>query len=161
MSNSSILGGESAPGRAAGRDTDALGPSDSSDSGSDVQGERSMPTGADNAGELGALTVDLDSDSDSSGTGERGAATGSGGRDGGDILPDQIIDTADVDGEVLVDANFTGDIEDDEDGDDDSGDDRDGARDATSAESDSSESGTHAGRTYSLPAGTLEAAEEP
>jgi hypothetical protein len=91
MSNSSILGGERAAPRAAGRDVDALGPSDSSDSGSDVQGERAMPTDADNPGELGALPVNLDSDSDAGGTGERGSATGRDGGDGADILPDQLV----------------------------------------------------------------------
>lgn len=35
------------------KNVDALGPSDSSDSGSDVQGERSMPTASDNPGEWG------------------------------------------------------------------------------------------------------------
>jgi len=91
MSNSSILGGERAAPRAIGRDVDALGPSDSSDSGSDVQGERTMPTGADNPGELGALPVNRDSDSDASGTGERGSATGDGRDDAADILPDQLV----------------------------------------------------------------------
>ena len=91
MSNSSLLGGAPAPTWAEGRDVDALGPSDSSDSGSDVQGERSMATDADNPGELGALPVELDSDSDSSGTGERGSATGEAIRDGADILPDEVI----------------------------------------------------------------------
>ena len=95
MSNSSILGGESAATRASGRDVDALGPSDSSDSGSDVQGERSMATEADNPGELGGLPVELGSDSDSGGTGERGSATGEWGRDGADILPDRVIGAPD------------------------------------------------------------------
>ena len=93
MSNSSLLGGTSAPTSARGRDVDALGPSDSSDSGSDVQGERSMATEADNPGELGALPVELGSDSDSAGTGERGSATGEAIRDGADILPDEVIDS--------------------------------------------------------------------
>ena len=91
MSNSSLLGGGAAAAHARGRDVDALGPSDSSDSGSDVQGERSMATGADNPGELGGLPVELGSDSDSSGTGERGSATGESVRDGADILPDEVI----------------------------------------------------------------------
>ncbi|KRB06449.1 hypothetical protein [Rhizobacter sp. Root16D2] len=91
MSNSSILGGERAAPRAIGRDVDALGPSDSSDSGSDVQGERTMPTDADNPGELGALPVNRDSDSDASGTGERGSATGDGRDDAADILPDHLV----------------------------------------------------------------------
>jgi hypothetical protein len=91
MSNSSILGGERAAPRAIGRDVDALGPSDSSDSGSDVQGERAMPTDADNPGELGALPVHRDSDSDARGTGERGSATGNDLDDAADILPDHLV----------------------------------------------------------------------
>jgi hypothetical protein len=51
-----------------GHGTKALGPSDSSDSGSDIQGKP--------GGNAGALVGDanLDSDSDRNGTGERGAA---------------------------------------------------------------------------------------
>jgi hypothetical protein len=91
MSHSSILGGDRAPQQAPGRDADTLGPSDSSDSGSDVQGERAMPTDADNPGELGALPVNRHSDSDARGTGERGSATGDDRDDGADILPDQLL----------------------------------------------------------------------
>jgi hypothetical protein len=42
MTNSNFLGGERAATYAPGKDVEALGPSDSSDSGSDVQGERSL-----------------------------------------------------------------------------------------------------------------------
>jgi hypothetical protein len=91
MSNrSSILGGERVARRASGKDVDTLGPSDSSDSGSDVQGERAMPTGADLPDELGALPVRGDNDSDSAGTGERASATGADAPDGADIAPDRI-----------------------------------------------------------------------
>ena len=93
MSKSSLLGGDAAAPYARGRDVDALGPSDSSDSGSDVQGERTMATEADNPGELGGLPVELGSDSDSGGTGERASATGRAVRDGADILPDSVIDS--------------------------------------------------------------------
>ena len=93
MSHSSILGGETAAARSAGRDTDALGPSDSSDSGSDVQGERVMPTRRDLPDEMGAVPVDLGSDSDAQGTGERGSAEGNDGAAGADILPDRIIES--------------------------------------------------------------------
>lgn len=65
MTNSSILGGTRAPRRSGGKDVDTLGPSDSSDSGSD---------------------------SDSTGTGERGSATGRDAREGADIVPDRIDD---------------------------------------------------------------------
>jgi hypothetical protein len=57
MAKSSILGGESAPAHASGRGADLLGPSDSSDSGSDSQGELSRDA--------------LESDSDRAGTGDR------------------------------------------------------------------------------------------
>jgi hypothetical protein len=67
-----------------GHGTDALGPSDSSDSGSDVHGfgaERRI-------GDAG-----LDSDSDRSGTGERlGATPDAEFEEGSDIAPDRIED---------------------------------------------------------------------
>lgn len=94
MSQSSILGGTSAASRPEGKDVDSLGPGDTSDSGSDVQGERTMATDPDNPGEWGALPVDGTSDSDASGTGERGSATGRPGRDGADILPDSLTSDA-------------------------------------------------------------------
>ncbi len=90
MATSSILGGQPAPRKAKGRDTDALGPSDSSDSGSDVQDERRMPTMPDNPGELGAIPADTDSDTDALGTGERASATGDRIREAADILPDRV-----------------------------------------------------------------------
>lgn len=90
MATSSILGGERIARRADGRDVDALGASDSSDSGSDIQGERVMPTNPDNPGELGATPAHGDSSSDALGTGERGAAGGSDVEDGADIAPDRV-----------------------------------------------------------------------
>jgi hypothetical protein len=90
MATSSILGGERALTKPSGHDVDALGPSDSSDSGSDIQGERAMSTLPDNPSELGSLTSDGRSDTDSSGTGERASATGSDPREGADILPDRV-----------------------------------------------------------------------
>src|SRR5687767_14177088 len=95
MSNSSILGGEKVAPRPEAHDVDLLGPSDTSDSGSDVQGERRMPTMADNDGELGALPARRGSTSDSWGTGERGSATSDDAADGADILPDRVIDGSD------------------------------------------------------------------
>ena len=90
-----------------GHGTDALGPSDSSDSGSDLQGPGLYESDADLIGldrgtnedmphALGAGRdvgdANLDSDTDASGTGERAAA----GRDiedeaGSDIGPDHLI----------------------------------------------------------------------
>jgi hypothetical protein len=83
--------GESKPGTGKGHGTEALGPSDSSDSGSDIVGNRGLDhddglplnrgttsdpdedaRGATAGPDIG--DADLDSDSDRNGTGERGAA---------------------------------------------------------------------------------------
>lgn len=90
MATSSILGGERVAPRADGRDVDSLGPSDSSDSGSDVRGERRMPTDPDNPGELGATPSRPDTSTDALGTGERAAAGADGPDDGADIAPDHV-----------------------------------------------------------------------
>ncbi len=81
MANSSILGGTPSPAAVAGKDTDALGPGDNSDSGSDAQG-------AYGDGEL-------HSDSDSVGTGERATAGDGFERVDADILPDHIEKSSD------------------------------------------------------------------
>ena len=99
MATSSILGGDAAARQADGKDVDLLGPSDSSDSGSDVQGASPMPTAPDNPGELGAVVPDLDSDSDAGGTGERASADASDASDGADILPDRIVDDPGLSGD--------------------------------------------------------------
>ena len=79
MAHSSILGADTAPARPAGRDADALGPSDNSDSGSDAAG-----------------TAEAHADSDSVGTGERGAVTpNTEGEEGADIAPDRIVVASD------------------------------------------------------------------
>lgn len=172
MSNSSILGGDAAASRSAGRDTDSLGPSDTSDSGSDVQGERTMPTGGDGPDELGSMPVDLASDSDSSGTGERGAAAGDSARDGADILPDHIVGDESVDSDDVFDAGSPGDLddlEDDLDSDDVDADDEDVAEQAElSAKADSGaadDAGGPAspagGRVFRVPAGTLDESGPP
>ncbi len=89
MAQSPILGGERAATRPAGRDTDRLGPSDRSDSGSDVQHEHGFD--ALDPGEIGGEPDRLDADSDAEGTGERGAAVRDReGVDGADIAPDHI-----------------------------------------------------------------------
>ena len=96
MSQSSILGGERAPQQARGRDAETLGPSDTSDSGSDIQGASRLKTTAPE-GELGGATpVDRDSDTDSMGTGDRAEAVPEGARDGADIAPDRIARSKDV-----------------------------------------------------------------
>lgn len=89
--SSSITGATRAPQRPEGTDIDALGPSDSSDSGSDIQGEQTMATSPDNPGEWGATTTRHDGSSDSMGTGSRGSAAGPDVESGADILPDRII----------------------------------------------------------------------
>jgi len=91
-----VLGGERAPQLGKGRSAGSLGPSDTSDSGSDIQGATRLQTDAEE-GELGGATpIDIDSDSDSMGTGERGSAVPGGGRDGADIGPDRIARSKDA-----------------------------------------------------------------
>ncbi|HSC63493.1 MAG TPA: hypothetical protein VLD35_07665, partial [Caldimonas sp.] len=75
MSHSSILGGDRAAQQAPGRDAETLGPSDSSDSGSDIQGATRLKTEPEEGEETGGATpIVEDSDSDSGGTGERAEA---------------------------------------------------------------------------------------
>ncbi len=74
MAYSSILGADPAPAQPSGRDAQALGPSDNSDSGSDAIG-----------------TSEVHGDSDAAGTGERGSVDPREGREGGDILPDHVV----------------------------------------------------------------------
>lgn len=73
MAHSSILGADIAPTHPSGRGSDVLGPSDSSDTGSDALG-----------------TDEVHEDSDAAGTGERGSGTPDDTREGGDILPDRV-----------------------------------------------------------------------
>lgn len=94
MAQSSILGGSAAPRQPRGTTTDLLGPSDSSDTGSDIQGERPLATDADDGG-MGAIPADLDSDTDAAGTGERAASDGSDVPDAPDISPDRVVRASD------------------------------------------------------------------
>ena len=97
MSHSSILGGDRAPQQAPGRDAETLGPSDSSDSGSDVQGATRLKTETEEGEETGGATpVVTSSDSDAGGTGERAEAVPEGARDGADIAPDRIARSKDA-----------------------------------------------------------------
>ena len=99
MAHSSILGADIAPAQPGGRGSDRLGPSDSSDTGSDALG-----------------TNELHEDSDAAGTGERGSATGGDEREGGDILPDRVrrlpdgegFPEADPDSEQFTDPDADG-----------------------------------------------------
>jgi hypothetical protein len=82
---SNLLGGDRAPEHVTGRTSSIVGPSDSSDSGSDIQGAREMSP------------EEFESDSDAAGTGERGTALGSDDADeGADIAPDRIETEAEL-----------------------------------------------------------------
>ena len=96
MSQSSILGGDRAPQQARGRDDDTLGPSDTSDSGADIQGATRLKTEPAEGQMGGATPVDTESDTDSTGTGERAEAVPEGARDGADIAPDRIARSKDA-----------------------------------------------------------------
>ena len=73
----SFTTGAQAPHGPAGHDLASLGPSDSSDSGSDSLGTRDRQM--------------LASDTDASGTGEGQSASGQPSADGADILPDHLV----------------------------------------------------------------------
>lgn len=79
--------------------TGALGPSDSSDSGSDVAGAKRHPFDVDTELDNHALETgdsELGSDTDRAGTGERAAADGDSTLIAdGDIEPDRIIESPD------------------------------------------------------------------
>ena len=104
MAHSSLLGIDDVPGSPPGHDTEALGPSDTSDSGSDVAGLADLDDG--DPGLPVDIATDVDSehpdtsfealadgsDTDSAGTGERRSAGGDAGlREGADIAPDRVV----------------------------------------------------------------------
>ena len=107
MAYSSILGADPAPTQPSGRDAEALGPSDNSDSGSDAAG-----------------SSEAHADSDATGTGERASVDPRDIPEGADILPDRVIQdgsgegfpAADVDAQEFTDLD-TGEVEDDTDDD--------------------------------------------
>jgi hypothetical protein len=105
MAHSSLLGIDRTPANPPGRDVSALGPSDTSDSGSDVANLAEMADGDPGlpvdvaVGEDGARastpneTIASGGDSDAPGTGERrSAAADAGLREASDISPDRIVD---------------------------------------------------------------------
>ncbi|WKB54308.1 hypothetical protein [Eleftheria terrae] len=127
MAQSSLLGGQRAPQRNEGSRTGMLGPSDTSDTGSDIQGGPGLvdtqalgldagPTSdLDRRGGAGADLGDaeLDADSDSTGSGERALADRDAGwREGADIAPDRIEDDEDALG-MTAEADLAGIDEDD------------------------------------------------
>jgi hypothetical protein len=77
-----------------GHGTGALGPSDSSDSGSDVQGEKRYPGDIEDEIDehaLGQSKAELDSDTDRYGTGEAASSEGDNNFEAdSDILPDEV-----------------------------------------------------------------------
>ncbi|MFT4432299.1 chemotaxis protein [Caballeronia sp. 15715] len=79
-----------------GHGTGALGPSDSSDSGSDVQGEKRYPGDIEDeldAHAVGQSAAELNSDTDRYGTGEMASADGDNNLQAdSDILPDGVED---------------------------------------------------------------------
>jgi hypothetical protein len=83
-----------------GHGTGALGPSDSSDSGSDVQGEMRHPGDIEDeldAHALGQSEAQLDSDTDRYGTGEDTSADGDHNLAvDADILPDEVEDESEI-----------------------------------------------------------------
>jgi len=89
MATSSILGGDYPPTEPKGTDIDSLGPSDSSDSGSDVRKSRERTAIPDDAAE-GAIPIAHESSSDAAGTGERASADAPSPAADADILPDRI-----------------------------------------------------------------------
>jgi hypothetical protein len=93
----------STPAHPQGHDTRSLGPSDSSDSGSDTVNARQQALGPLDDVDQHALEpgdAELDSDTDRHGTGERASADGDSNlRPDGDVLPDGVDGT---DGEVAV-----------------------------------------------------------
>ena len=120
MAHSSLLGIDRVPTPAPGHDSASLGPSDSSDSGSDVagigdvdDGDSMLPVDVATSLDRPHPDTSLDalggaSDTDAAGTGERRSAGGDGRiEDGADISPDRIVSDpnadASVDEEVLLD----------------------------------------------------------
>ena len=105
MAKSNILGSDEVPVTPPGHSTADLGPSDSSDSGSDIAGSGGLAGDAGLGNDTGTTSdmdagrgagpdlgdSNLDSDSDTAGTGERrGAGRDDSKREANDIQPDKI-----------------------------------------------------------------------
>ncbi|RYF58283.1 MAG: hypothetical protein EOO29_50235 [Comamonadaceae bacterium] len=114
MANSSILGGAPAPAHSHSRDVDALGPSDSSDSGSDVQTDLNHAALPDESAE-GALPIAHDSTSDAAGTGERASADAVSPSVDADLLPDRLTAGPDAAGPAVDELAQDDTVEDDPD----------------------------------------------
>lgn len=109
MARSNILGGDEVPVVPPGHDTGALGPSDSSDSGSDLagvathdEGDPGLPVDIATRDESPhpatvSESVRPGADSDAGGTGERRSVTGDAGvREASDIGPDDVVPRPDT-----------------------------------------------------------------
>lgn len=149
MAKSSLLGIETLTPGPPRQDDLALGPSDSSDSGSDVAGldaqdrdDPSMPVDRALADDLGRPLGRPDArggGSDTAGTGERRSAAGdAGGREAGDISVDRVFSLGNETNDADPDAPSPADAEaaiaaepSDEDDDDDEEDERDADGDAS------------------------------
>lgn len=140
MARSSLLGTESAAAVPAGRDTAALGPGDSSDSGSDMMGIEDSDLGDPTAPVDVALRDDMPHSllpdevmdggaSDAGGTGERRSAGSDAGKEAADIGVDRVFtpgrgggaDADDADGRDLMGQAVAGDPAEDEELDEDDG----------------------------------------
>ncbi len=82
MAHSNLLGGDTLPAQPRGNDTEALGTSGNSDSGSDVVGTLSR--------------AELRSDSDATGTGERSDVERDDAASASDIRPDHLLRSGDA-----------------------------------------------------------------
>jgi hypothetical protein len=127
MARSSLTGTEGIPPPRTDDDTRRLGPSDSSDSGSDTLGQRADLAQPDDS-PAGPALEPLEGAADAAGTGERADAEGDAPRDGADILPDRIVGahggTLDAaDREALEDALRVDEADEDNEDNDDTGDD--------------------------------------
>jgi hypothetical protein len=96
MATSSILGGDPAPTWPRGSDVASLGPSDSTDSGSDARG--------------GFDFDELSSDTDAEGTGERSSVDPQNVRSDADILPDHIEGMPALDMEIAIETTAEDDL---------------------------------------------------
>ena len=96
MATSSILGGDPAPTWPRGSDVASLGPSDSTDSGSDARG--------------GFDFDELSSDTDAEGTGERSSVDPQNVRSDADILPDHVEGMPALDMEIAMETSAEDDL---------------------------------------------------
>lgn len=120
MAHSNILGGDELPAVAPGHDAAALGPSDSSDTGSDIAGldrinahDPAVPVDVATDPDSGrpattAEAVIPGADTDAVGTGERRTSADDADlHEASDLLPDQIIEIDEAGRERHVAADFS------------------------------------------------------